>query len=344
VGPAAVAQPSRSVSLETATTSPTVTSPTVTSSPAQRPINVIEDAPANMLHVELVHNLSSETIKAFNRPNSLAISFQDILQYGVNAPYLVNELLSLSALNISIVRPEQRNLYRHHSTQLQNHALSSFNNLSSQINDENYISIFLFAGILGLHMLCETLVYRDNDFESFLDQFVQYTVLHHGVRTVAGQGRWQLLQQTALKPLLELGERIPSLDTSLGPVCQMLSDRIAGLGHDDATTRIYKEAVQALQSVITVMDEQVPGANSLDVLIAWPVLVPREYIDLVAQRKEEALVILAHFGALVHTHRHLWVFCDGGKYLVDSISQYLRPQWEEWLRWPCQILLEGRSV
>jgi hypothetical protein len=337
------AQASSSIGSDTTTTSPAIGSPAITSSPAQEPSNSPEDAPVNMLHVELVYNLSSEAMDAFTPQKHISsTSFQDIWRHGLNAPYLMNELLSLSALHLSITRPEKRTFYRHHSTQLQSYALSSFNKLSSQINDENYVSIFLFAGILGLHMLCETLVYRDNDFEGFLDQFVQYNILHHGVRTVAG-GRWKLLKQTTLKPLLELGERLPPADASLGLVCQSLLDRIAGLGHDDATTRTYQQAVQALQSVITVMDSQ-PGVNSLDALISWPVLVSRDYIDLLAQRKGEALVILAHFGALVDTLKHSWIFCDGGNYLVDSISRYLGSQWEEWLCWPRQSLTVANSV
>lgn len=313
----------------------------MTSSSAQEPSNNPEDAPVNMLHVELVHNLCSEAMRSFHLSN---IPFQDILGYGIGAPYLMNELLSLSSLHLSIIRPEQRDFYRHHSTQLQSYALSSFNSSSSQINDENYVAIFLFAGILGLHMLCETLVYRGNDFEEFLDQFVQYVVLHYGVRTVAGGGRWQLLQQTALKPILNLGARIPLENESLGPVCHVLLDRIKSLGHNDTTTKTYEQAIQALQSVITVLNRPVPEDNSVDVLIAWPILVPREYIDLVSQRKCEALVILAHFGALVDTHKHSWVFCDGGKYLVDSITQYLGPQWEEWLHWPRQSLVVPNPV
>ncbi|KAL2699824.1 hypothetical protein AAEP93_009799 [Penicillium crustosum] len=332
---------SRSVRSETATASPAVVSPAVTSSSAQEPSNNPEDAPVNMLHVELVHNLCSEAMRSFHLSN---IPFQDILGYGIGAPYLMNELLSLSSLHLSIIRPEQRDFYRHHSTQLQSYALSSFNSSSSQINDENYVAIFLFAGILGLHMLCETLVYRGNDFEEFLDQFVQYVVLHYGVRTVAGGGRWQLLKQTALKPILNLGARIPSENESLGPVCHVLLDRIKSLGHNDTTTKTYEQAIQALQSVITVLNRPVPEDNSVDVLIAWPILVPREYIDLVSQRKCEALVILAHFGALVDTHKHSWVFCDGGKYLVDSITQYLGPQWEEWLHWPRQSLVVPNPV
>ncbi|RDK41017.1 hypothetical protein M752DRAFT_277105 [Aspergillus phoenicis ATCC 13157] len=243
--PAPLTHASCRVSRDTATVSAAVVSPTGTST-AQQPSNISEDAPVNMLHIELLHNLYFEAIKELDRPKSFSgVSIHDILRYGHDAPYLINELLSLSALHLSIVSPEQHDFYRDLSTQLQNHALSSFNTLSDQIRDESYVPIFLFAGFLGLHMLCETLVCRGNDFESFINRFVQYVVLHHGVRTVAGQGRWQLLQQTALKPLLELGERIPSPNKTLGPTCQVLLDRIQGLDLDESTTRVYQQAVQA---------------------------------------------------------------------------------------------------
>jgi hypothetical protein len=297
-----------------------------------------------MLHVEFVHNLS-KAIEAFDHPYSLiGVPFNDILRHGLNAPYLMNELLSLSALHLSIIRPAKREFYQYHSTQLQNYALSSFNAFSSHITDENYVPIFLFAGVLGIHKLCETLVCRDNDFESFLDRFLQYVVLHNGVRTVVGQGRWQLLQQTELEPLLELGSAISSLDATLGPVCQSLLDRINDLTLDNSVTKIYEQAVQSLQSMMTVIDGRTPGANSIDVLVAWPVLVPREYFELVSERRGESLVILAYYGAFVNTHKQKWLFRDGGEYLVHSISQYLGLHWEEWLHWPRQFLAETNNV
>ncbi|CAG8111578.1 unnamed protein product [Penicillium olsonii] len=353
VGPGQFIHASRSASRELTAGSPSVVSPSTVSStglsPAQtfqQPSTFSDVAPVNMLHVEFTHNLcSEEMIKALGSPDtSNVISFQDFMDYGINAPYLINELLSLSALHLSIIRPEKRNFYQQHSTQLQNHALNYFNASSSHITDQNTAPIFLFAATLGMHKLCETLVCRDNDFEAFLDRFVQYAVLHHGVRVIAGQGRWELLHQTKLKPLLELGKRIPSLDSRLGPVCQELLDRIQGVGLDDSVVRIYRQAVQAVQSAMTVIEQRVPGGNNVDIIVAWPVLVPREYIDLISERKGEALVIFAFFGALVHTHSHIWLFGDGGEYLVRSISQYLGLQWDEWLRWPCQHLAGMNNV
>jgi hypothetical protein len=89
---------------------------------------------------------------------------------------------------------------------------------------------------------------------------------------------------------------------------------------------------------MTVIEGRAPGASKLSSLTAWSVLVSREYIDLLSERRGEALVIFAHYGALINTQRDKWVFGDGGEYIVSSISQYLGLEWEEWLRWPMQTL------
>ncbi|KAI9037165.1 Zn(II)2Cys6 transcription factor domain-containing protein [Aspergillus affinis] len=336
---APIAKTSYSASGETAP------APSAVPSPASQLNKSLEDDPVSMLHMELLYHTSSETLKSVYGPATLStLPFQEILKYGLAAPYLMNELLALGALHLSVVRKEQCAFYRHHSSHLQNYALSSFNKLSPHITEENCVPIFLFAGMLGLHMLCETLVFRDDDFESFLDRFVQYNKLHHGVQTVVNEGRWQILQQSTLRPFLEIGEELPPLESSLSFVCNGLFDRIKALGLDEFTTRKYEQAVQALQSVQTVIERENSRDNSIFALIAWPVLVPFEYIELLSKKKEEALVILAYYGALVATHKDHWVCCDGGKYMVDSICQYLGLQWEDWLQWPRKALTETTLV
>lgn len=104
---------------------------------AQEQTDSAQPVPVKMIHVELVHHLSSETMKALSGPVTASCpSFHGILQFGIDAPFLMDELLSLSALHISIVRPNKRDFYRYQSTHLQNYALGSFNGSSSQINEK----------------------------------------------------------------------------------------------------------------------------------------------------------------------------------------------------------------
>jgi hypothetical protein len=44
----------------------------------------------------------------------------------------------------------------------------------------------------------------------------------------------------------------------------------------------------------------------------------RTRIDLLLQRRPEALVILAHYAALPHSCPDSWMFGDGGKFLIKS--------------------------
>jgi hypothetical protein len=64
------------------------------------------------------------------------------------------------------------------------------------------------------------------------------------------------------------------------------------------------------------------------------VTVPPSFIDLVAERQPEALVILSYFGALLHMNREVWAFGSSGMYIIDSIASYLDDSWGDWLHWP----------
>ena len=61
----------------------------------------------------------------------------------------------------------------------------------------------------------------------------------------------------------------------------------------------------------------------------WPVVVPDGFVDMLVNRRPEALVLLAHFAALLHSCRDLWIVGDGGRFMVESISQYLGSEWAE---------------
>ncbi|KAJ5605491.1 hypothetical protein N7510_008272 [Penicillium lagena] len=334
---------SPSTSHEFTSPSPATNSPAQNSTPHLTGFS--DDAPVNMLHVELFYHIVLESTNWIDTPDLISeVSFPDLLRGGMNAPYLMNALLAFSALHLSIVKPERRDFYRHHASQLQTYALNSFNRLPPQIDEDTCIPAFLFAAVLGLYLLCDTLVFREGNFEVFLDRFVQYVSLHQGVRTIAADGRWDILQQTALKPFLKLNMQILLMHVDFGPICKTLIERIQASETNEARLQIYREAVHALQSVMTAIDTGSSRNGGIGALVAWPVLVPREYVKLVAARQGEALVILAHYGALIHPSREKWMFQDGGEFLIKSVRQYLGPSWQEWLGWPLGMLAETNSL
>lgn len=294
--------------------------------------------PVNMLHVELLHHLAFVTLPSFDKElKGVDVSFADILRHAPSAPYLINELLALGAMHLSTLRPGQDTFYRRQATELQTHALSIFNRMNMEVNTENCVPVFLFSSILALHMLCETLVFREGDWDTFMNRFTRYLHLHRGIRAVT-RNKWNLLLGTSLRPLLQEGQSIPPMNNGLGNTCNKLSDLVKAADISPKHVNIYLQTIEALQSVFTASFSNAEGSPSFNIIVSWPVLLCSEYVELLRQRKPHALIILSHYAVLVHSRRDLWLCGDGGQFMIQGICQHLGRDWADWLVWPQRAL------
>jgi hypothetical protein len=298
-----------------------------------------EQLSVNMHHLELLHHFSTETFKSSGMDELKAqISCQMIVKSGLSTPYLMHEILAFASLHLSILRPGQREFYAHQAAQLQTHAVSLFNRTKADITADNCIPMFFFSSILGVHVLCETLAFRDDDFNAFLDRFINYIHLHRGVRAVAGQS-WELLLQTELRPILEDGQRLPPIREGVRQECSELQTLIKFADLDPSSIKACQQAIVYLQGGIHAQ-RTLPGTEGgANMVYAWPVLVPAEYVDLLVQRRPEALIILAYYAVILHYHRELWAVGEAGRFLIQSVTTQLGTHWEKWLAWPNDVLI-----
>ncbi|KAL4892303.1 hypothetical protein BDV59DRAFT_193817 [Aspergillus ambiguus] len=306
-------------------------SPTDSPSPAPS-----SNEPVNMLHIELFHNLYTQLLTTFD-PNRSLQWLADDMNYLPKTPYLANELLAFSALNLSITRPDQREYYRYHAAQLQTQALSIFKESSPRVTQETCIPLFVFAAGLGVHMLCDTLIYRDGDFSNFLDRFVHFFRLYYGVRTIVDEAS-PMIQDTPLAASFNMGRDLYKFDGHLGPGCQPLLDLIDDANLGNGLTKTYRQAIESLQSCLNVIEGRGERHIGISAVTTWPILMKMEFGELIEQRRPEALVILAHYACLLHRFRDFWLFGDSGAFLIQEVTGYLGPEWDEWLAWPNQVL------
>lgn len=291
----------------------------------------------NVLHAELLYFLTTQTVQSLKRhdeKNELPLSI--ILEHGLSAPYLLNQLLALAALHLSRVRPAQRDHYHLHATQLQTHALYLFNNVDVDLAMHGGVPAFLFSSFLAVHVLCDTLTSRDGNLWDFLDRLVQYIRLQRGVRTVAGRS-WDTLRQSDLAEMIHSGPSIPATGMELGKEYADLLEMITTAKLGPSLTSQYQRTIEWLQSIADHKGDQNQRPR-VSGLVTWAVFVPDEYLESLLLRRPEALVILTYYAVQLHFHRDLWLFEDSGKYLVESISSYLGPEWESWLAWPNRII------
>ena len=296
-------------------------------------------APVDVQHAKLLHHLITATVDSLRTETETdGISFHDMFKEVLDAPYVMNEALALAAIHLSTLNPAQQTFYRHQAKELQTHALSILNQISPEVNAATCVPLLLFSSALGMHEMCEAFFYRETSFEPFLDKFIHYVCLHQGVRAVTS-GSWQLLNDSILRPFLIQGaESVAPMGAALNSTCSRLLELImtSNLGEDHRSS--CEQAISALQSTLGKSKSGVPNGVSVNAILAWPVVLCKPYIALLRTRDPYALIILAHFGAVVHLRRDLWIFGDGGQFLVRLIAQHLGDGWSRWLTWPVEII------
>lgn len=296
-----------------------------------------DSPPVNILHLELFHHFTADVITSlgFNK-SPFGDSSIDLIKCVLTAPFLMNQILALSALHLSILCPEKQEFYKHHASQLQTHALSGFNSVQMDVTPATCVPMFFFSSILAMHVLSEKLLYRPPTFENFLDDFIHSLRMHRGVRAVTNQS-WPLLLETPLKSFLE-AEGNALEQATPGTECLELLSFVDAIPFDSAIGNTYRTAAEYLQTAFNGCRKPSPHASAISPMMSWLVTVPPAYIDLLSERRPEALVILSYFAVLLHNHHETWIAGDSGLYLISSINEYLGPSWEFYLRWPNSFL------
>lgn len=306
---------------------------------------VIDICSVNMTHLSLFENLSSSdflSIEDAEQPDSIPTAIYK--KHALTTPYLMHQLLAISALHLSTRDAKAREVHRGYATALQAGALSLFNgsNPALEVKPSNCVNMILFSSGLGVHLLCDTLLYRRAGLAEFIDHFTHYLDVYRGVSTIIDQGR-DLLKET------ELGARLGRSQLAMQPFCPTGSDcdalwdliKIAEIS--SSSRKAYEQSILQLQRTLDAQFAASDKIPSVRLLLAWPILVSPEYVSLLRQRQPEALIILAYYAIQLHRGRNLWLIGESGRFLVETISKNLGPNWQFWLKWPKDELHKKKS-
>lgn len=301
----------------------------------------------DLVHLGLLHHLETQVLNsgaARFLPDEVdgAALLDMLLKSAVSAPYLMDEVLAMSALHLSTLTSDVAEKQRYHrqAAQLQTRALTVLNTSRPAVASENCLPMFLFSGILGLHVLFEAASFQQ-DFTQVLDKFIQFLGLHRGIRTITRHS-WHILTQTELRGIFDVlsgAERQEQPLAEPGTECDALMAQLTASSDSlgPVAFTACREAVEWLQWIIR-QRRNLPRTVQAHVVMAWPVLISFDYLQMLRQRRPEALVILAHWAVFLHYERDFWVFGNSGRFMIESTSKYLGPYWDDWLAWPNSVL------
>ena len=264
----------------------------------------------------------------------------------LSAPYLLLQVLALSALHLSCTRPGQAEFYHAEATSLQIEALTSLDDHIGNINSDNCEAMLMFASFLGIHSLGEAVMTSKSDADGFLDRFGSYLNLHRGVRTVTSQA-WEMLLQSNISPVLHQASNQLQLAASHSSeravlVTDGLNRLLDGADMSAESNTACRDAVSKLhlmyQAYYTEDQSLEMQQNPSAPILAWPVLLSGVYTDLLQKRQPEALIILCHYAVLLHQRRNMWFVDTAGRLLIESVTKSLGSYWRHWLDWPNEVI------
>lgn len=242
-----------------------------------------------MVHLELYQYFSqapsSNYYFCLATPEMAVPIKSSTLEYSVQVPYLMHQLLAISARDKSrrATDEDKRGAYLQLALQLQTHAITIFNAstpvLPSLTSPKQSTSLLAFAAMLGTHGLCDTLTALDepsapssqpeadecqqrNPLQDFLGRWLDYIRLHRGVGNHA-LAAWDLSHAPDLQPLLRHGRAMAERQPA-GHETDALLARVAALqGLSPDVLAACLTAVDLLQVAIDMgNDAASPPASS----------------------------------------------------------------------------------
>jgi Fungal specific transcription factor domain len=326
--------------------------PSSSSSGNNHPVSLLPEPYVNATHMELFYFIISSGEWAIGEDH-LKGSRPHIVKYAIQYPFLLHEILAVSALHLSTRRPSQAPFYRSEATRLQSHALRLFNETLLDLNLQNIIPAFLFSACQGLITFFETFhdpTYESNDWTTFFDNIVQSVRLLQGVREIV-KPWWQFLRTSDIKDILDEepnGEN-PYHGWTDDVTVRLEAFRVHILrspGLDHAQAAVCDKAIEELIFVYKFAFGRGTELSARDQAAAkhttrWFLLVSPAYTELLVQRKPEALVILGHFAILLHKLRGCWNVGDAAQKLLRVVEAHLEEPLHAELSWPKSIVGAG---
>lgn len=293
-----------------------------------------------LLELDLLHHWHTTTSLSLAQNEALGGVFQiHVPQEGLSYPFLMHSILAISALHLSQRCPDScRQIYneaamRHHSI-----ALWLCAPLLSDVTSENCHALFACSLLIASFSFAA----QGRNIRSGptgVGEVVETFKLVRGASSIAHKALpW--IEQGQMGLLLrfnQCAQRTPRSRHVFEVHAQVeaLIQRHTNGGQGDA-----KEVVsRSTKRLLDVFDSCIASDNQSTIL-AWPALVDAEYLDLILQKEPDYLVILAHYGAVLHIMTKAWWMEGWGKFLVLLAGEQLGLSGQSAIAWPLSVFQE----
>lgn len=117
-----------------------------------------------------------------------------------------------------------------------------------------------------------------------------------------------------------------------------LSAAITRQHHDPQVRKAYITAIDDILGIFNFVFSLAPEMREMSDILGWPISLTDEYLELLRQPTQEALVILAYFAVLPEKVENMWWLDGFGWHLFSKIYPLIQEEFLPWVQWPLREL------
>jgi hypothetical protein len=304
-------------------------------------------SPALLRDLELMHYYTAYTCLTISDLASFNHIWQEVIPWEAQShPFLMYGILALAALHLGHDRPQRKGLYTAVALRYYNVGIASFRAALKQVTADNSTALFGFSAILIVLSLALAQSHPNTQDQAVVEELIQIFTLLQGVRVVL-ESVMPWVEKGPLGPLLQRGTvrqndvlahsaHIPrDFDEALSSLSRYNERRSESVDSHE----MYKVAIQALRDCLKKIEAN-PGDRAA--ALNWLVFLESSYVSSLKSNQPLALVILAHYGVVLHGLREHWFVQDFGIRMVEMVHLSLTEEWRSLVHWPMkQVGLKG---
>ncbi|KAJ4022527.1 hypothetical protein NW766_001564 [Fusarium irregulare] len=107
---------------------------------------------------------------------------------------------------------------------------------------------------------------------------------------------------------------------------------------DKKTEEAYARAISYIGSIRKALDEQNVVKSIGRRTVVFPMVMHKEFADLVEELRPRALVILAYYFGYLSMLSEFWWVGDSGFREIRAIERIMPKEWLGWLEWPRSVV------
>jgi hypothetical protein len=254
--------------------------------------------------------------------------------------FLMHGILGLAALHIGHDRPHVKDVYIAVALRHYNAAIASFRAALKEVTADNCTALFTFSAILIVLSLAFAQIHSLAQNQNVMEELIQVFTLLQGVRVVL-ESAMPWVEQGPVAPLLQRGAiREEEARTQSFPIPSEFDEALGCLErHNEHISQsvqsreMYTKAIKALRDCVQKVESK-PGDRAA--ALTWLVFLEGSYVSSLQSNQPLALVILAHYGVVLHGLREHWFIQAFGARVVEVVHLNLSEEWRPLVYWPMQ--------